>query len=362
MKTNKIFYYFSIPLLAVSILTSCDSKNETVEVPTISTGAYVLNQGSYKSNNASMTYYDLATSTSTQDIFTAKNNRGLGDTGQDIIKYGSKLYIAVYKSSLVEVVDAKTSTSLKSIPMLTGTTPSSPRSLAASNGKVYVTLYDGHVAQIDTITYAVEKTIAIGSNPEGCAIVNNKLYVANSGGMALKSDSTISVINLSTFTEELPRIKVVINPVVLKADSYGDLYVISMGNYYNIPYTFQRINTSTKVVTAIPEVKAYNMAIDGDNAYIYYYNYDSNYNIIDKTYTIYDVKNEKILKSNFIATDALANVPYSIDVNPATKDVYIGETDYSNTGKMHCFGSDGTLKFTFPTGSNPVKTIFITNK
>jgi hypothetical protein len=49
-------------------------------------------------------------------------------------------------------------------------------------------------------------------------------------------------------------------------------------------------------------------------------------------------------------------------VNPINKDVFIGETDYVNTGKMYCFGADGALKYSFVTGVNPAKTVFITNK
>ncbi len=362
MKTNKFFLAFLLATSTAGLFTSCDPADEQQTNPEISTGLFILNQGQYGYNNASLTYYGFSDSTATADAFTAKNNRGLGDSGQDIIKYGSRIYICVYKSSLIEVIDAQTGISQKSIVMLNESgNPSLPRSLASYNGKVYVSLYDGHVAQIDTITLSVEKTIAVGSNPEGMAIANNKLYVANSGGMASVKDSTVSVINLSTFTEE-KKIKVVINPTVVHADSEGDVYVLSMGNYYDIPYTLQRIEAGTGKVTAINDVKAYNFTIAGDYAYIYYFGYDDSWAIVDKTYTVYDVKNEKISKSGFIASDAVERIPFSIDVDPISKDIYIGETDYVNAGKMYCFDQDGKLKYTFPTGVNPLKTIFITNK
>jgi len=236
-------------------------------------------------------------------------------------------------------------------------TPASPRALATANGKLYISLYDGHVAQLDTATLTVEKSVTVGSNPENIVYANNKIYVANSGGLGTTNDSTISVIDPTTF-KEIKKIKVVINPVVLKTDAYGDLYVISMGNYSTIPYTLQRIDASTDKVTTISDVKAYNMTIDGDNAYIYSYDYDVNYNVVNKTYTIYDVKNEKVLKTNFISSTSVEQTPYSIDVNPTTKDIYIGETDFMNIGKMYCFGQDGVLKFSFATGLNPAKTVF----
>lgn len=361
MKTNKLFLYVLLTASGIGLFTSCDTKDEVNSIPNIGNGAIVLNQGKNESNNASITYFDYTKATGYNDYFTEKNNRGLGDTGQDIMKYGSRIYIAMSKSSLIEVVNAKTGISEKTISMLNGSNqPSLPRSLASSNGKVYVSLYDGHIAQIDTITLAVVKTIAVGSNPEGMAVANNKLYVANSGGMATVKDNTVSVINLSTFTEE-KKIKVVINPTVIKADSYGDIYVLSMGNYYDIPYTFQRIDASGNV-TAISDVKAFNFTIAGDYAYFYSIEYDANYAIVGKSYSIYDVRNEKMYKSNFIASSAIAQTPYSIDVDPATNYIYIGETDYVNTGKMYCFDQNGTLKYSFATGVSPCKTIFINNK
>jgi len=360
MKSKKIIVSILLSTVLTALFSSCDSKSDSPQVdPTISTGVYVLNEGSYQNNNASLSYYDLKTSTATVDVFTAKNNRGLGDTGQDILKYGSKIYIAVSNSSLIEVLDAATGVSKKTIPMLNTSAQSiSPRSFAAYNGKVYITLFDGHVAQLDTTSLLIEKTIAVGSNPEGIAVANNKLYVANSGGLGSVNDSTISVIDPVSFSV-VGTIKVVINPVIIKADSYGDLYVISFGNYSTIPFTLQRIDATTGKVSVITGQKPYNMTIEGDIAYLYSYDYDANWNPTNKTYTTYNVKNEQVVNASFISTSAIVNNPYSIDVNPITKDIYIGETDYINTGKMNVFGQDGTFKFAFATGVNPRKTIFL---
>ena len=55
----------------------------------------------------------------------------------------------------------------------------------------------------------------------------------------------------------------------------------------------------------------------------------------------------------------IEKTPYCIDVNPVTKDIYVGDTDYVNNGKMYCFGNDGTLKTTFNVGVNPCKTVFL---
>ncbi len=358
MKTTKIITSLFLTALCAPIFISCDSKDDTPSATEVSTGVYVLNQGKYNSNNASLTYYDFATSFASADLFLDKNNRGLGDTGQDMIKYGSNIYIAMYKSSLIEVVNAKTGVSLKSIPMKNDAgTSSSPRSLTSANGKVYVVLYDGHVAQLDTASLSVEKTIAVGANPDASVISNNKLYVANTGGMAATYDNTISVINLSTFTET-KKIVVNLNPGTIKADSYGDIYVVSKGDYNQVPGKFQRVAAGTDVVTDIA-ISVKNFDIVGDNAYISNFDYDATWQAAHKTIAVYDVKNEKLVSANIITTDII-KTPYCITVDPVSKDIYLGVSDYVNNGKMYCFTSNGILKFTFLTGVNPTKVVFIT--
>ncbi|MDD4971722.1 MAG: hypothetical protein PHT07_20030 [Paludibacter sp.] len=357
MKATKIFTSLLLTSLCASVFTSCDTKENIVENPVISTGVYVLNEGEYASNNASLTYYDFATQFASADLFLDKNNRGLGDTGQDMVKYGSKIYIAVYKSSIIEVIDAKSGISTKSIPMKNASgASSSPRSLTTANGQVYIVLYDGHVAQLDTVTLTIGRTIPVGSNPDASVIANNKLYVANTGGMAAVMDSTVSVINLSTFTEE-KKITVNMNPAGIKADSYGDVYVASNGNYGSIPGKFQRIEAGTNKVTDI-NVPVRNFDIEGDNAYIYNFTYDANWQATNKTIAVYDVKSEKLISENLVTTD-IQKTPYCIDVDPVSKDIYLGVTDYINNGKMYCFSQEGKLKFTFTTGINPSKLIFI---
>jgi hypothetical protein len=73
------------------------------------------------------------------------------------------------------------------------------------------------------------------------------------------------------------------------------------------------------------------------------------------------VKTEKLISDNIITTDML-KVPYCINVDPVTKNIFVGVTDYVNNGKMYCFSDDGVLKYTFTTGVNPTKIVFITNK
>ena len=64
----------------------------------------MLNSGDWKSNNSSLTKYDFETGAVVQNYFELQNGRCLGNTANDIIVYGSKMYIAVSGESTVEVV------------------------------------------------------------------------------------------------------------------------------------------------------------------------------------------------------------------------------------------------------------------
>lgn len=370
MKTKIKFKIVLVAVAAITFMTSCDPKSDPLITsnPVISTGLFVLNSGSYGQNNAALNYYDFTTQFVTADVFNAKNNRGLGDTGEDMIKYGSKIYISVYNSSIIEVIDAKTAVSIKSIPVLdiVPGSKSYPRYFAISNGKVYVTLYDktfgnvgkGNVALLDTVSLSITKTTPVGSYPEGCAIANNKLYVANSGGLASVKDSTVSIIDLTTFTET-KKIKIGLNPSSVKVDNYGDIYVIASGNYQSIKPVVSKVNSNNDVVTVLPNVKATMMTIVGDKAYMYYSDYDTSWNVQNKKFSTYDVKNDPATSTDFISSDLIKSNTFCIDVDPITNLIYIGESDYKNNGTMHCYNQLGIEQYKFTTGLNPNKVIFL---
>lgn len=67
--------------------------------------AYVLNEGTWGSNNSSLSRVDLATGTINNNVFSAANGRGLGDVAQDIVVVGGKAYIAVSFSNTIEVLN-----------------------------------------------------------------------------------------------------------------------------------------------------------------------------------------------------------------------------------------------------------------
>lgn len=305
-------------------------------------GIYILNGGKMGNNNAKLSFYDFATKNINSEVFEEQNGISLGDTGQDAIVYGSKIYIAVYGSGLIYATDLDGKI-LGTIESEKGGKKQQPRGLTAYEGKVYATLFDGHLAKIDTTKLEIEAQVAVGRNPEYVRAANNKLYVANSGGLdyntPLGYDKTVSVIDVATF-KETEKLDVVINPDKLAVDSQGDIYVISNGNYKDIPNTLQRIDATTHKVTKVGNASY--MSINNDKLYIIYSQYDANWNQTI-SYSIFDTKTEKTIADNFITDDTKIDKPYSIKVDPINNNIYIGASDYTNNGDMYIFSKEGKL-------------------
>lgn len=210
---------------------------------------YILNEGLWGYNNATLTQYNITSGAVVKDCFSAKNNRGIGDTANDIVVCGDKMFIAVSTDEIIWVTDANAEI-ISKIEL-----DAQPRFMTQFNDKVYVTLYDGRVARIDAATMSVEAMVNVGRNPEQLCVLNGKLFVANSGGLDYSTevgcDKTVSVIDISTFTE-IEKIVVVLNPANILAADDGFIYLVSLGNVYNsIPNTFQRIDPDTYEVKVL---------------------------------------------------------------------------------------------------------------
>jgi len=342
-------------------LVSCDDmadkpKSVNSGINNEPTQLYILSEGLFNLNNSTLATYNLTNQTLVPDLFLAVNKRGLGDTANDMGMYGSKLYVVVNVSSQVEVLDAVTGKSLKRIAMFDSRGAArEPRFVDFHNGKAYVCSFDGSVVKIDTATLQIEATMQCGKNPDGICVARNKLYVSNSGGLNFPNyDNTVSVIDLATFAE-LKKITVGMNPGKLLADSEGDVYVVSRGDYGGIPAKLQRISSSAdELVESFETIHVQNFCIQNDTAYMYVSGNQNSY------YKVFDCKTEKIISENFIADNTKISTPFGIDINPVNGDVYITDAkSYTVWGDVFCFDKTGKLKFKLQEiGLNPKKILF----
>lgn len=73
--------------------------------------AYVLDEGNWGANEASIDRINLTTGAIVKNVFSTANSRGLGDVAQDLVVYGTKAYITVSFSNTVEILNTRDNTS-----------------------------------------------------------------------------------------------------------------------------------------------------------------------------------------------------------------------------------------------------------
>ena len=235
---KKYLLGLAVLLMGTAVMTSCSDDNDGPEtyLQVYSTGAYVVNSGNmYNKIESSLTAIDYATSTATQGVFKTANGRSLGNTANDGIVYGNKIYLAVDQSNTIEVIDKNTKKSIKQIKtteLLGNAEGAEPRHIIAGDGKVYFTTYGGYVAAVDTTSFALQKKWKVGNYPEGLVFGNGNLYVANSN--YAKGGGNISCINLSNDNVETKNIEGVNNPTSIYYAA-GLLYVLD-NQYYDASF------------------------------------------------------------------------------------------------------------------------------
>lgn len=243
----KIRVYIPEILLLVGVgvgLVACREDIRVVPFPVdiaYRNGFYILCEGNMGSNKATIDFYDSDADTLYMNIYPAMNPtvvKALGDVGNDMLQYGSRKYATINVSGQLEIMNAYCC-------HIAEINIQNCRSIVAAGGFVYVSSYAGpidvgnpnyaqrgYVAKVDTATLKLVDTCLVGYQPDGMAVLDGKLYVANSGGyMAPRYDSTLSVIDLASF-REIGRITVAPNLDQVIADTARHcLYVSSRGDY-----------------------------------------------------------------------------------------------------------------------------------
>lgn len=337
-------------------------------------GFYLLNEGNMGSNKCTLDFLDYRTGTYARNLYAERNPnviKELGDVGNDIAVYGSKLYIVVNCSHKVEVLDARSGVRLGQVDI------PNCRYIRFHRGKAYVSTYvgpvlidpdapKGAVYEVDTLSLAVTRRVTVGYQPEEMEIMDDYMYVANSGGYrAPVYDNTLSVIQMIDF-KKVESITVDINLHRVRQDRLKQLWVTSRGDYKQRPARLfvltKRPGFNQMQVSDTLDVAVSDMAIRGDSLY-YITTQWSDYSQTNTVgYGIIDIRTHKVVADNFITdgTEREITIPYSIAIHPETGDIFITDAkNYVSSGTLYCFSPDGRKKWSVRTGDIPAHIAFL---
>lgn len=338
-------------------------------------GMYLLNEGNMGSNKCTLDYLDLQNGTYARNFYAERNPnvvKELGDVGNDIQIYGSRLYVVVNCSNKVEVLDAHSGQRIGQVNI------PNCRYIRFYRKKAYVTSYvgpvqlnnpdavQGAVYKVDTLTLEVEGRVTVGYQPDELCVLGQYLYVANSGGYrAPNYDNTVSQIELQGF-KQVHKTPVGINLHRIRADQYGKLWVTSRGDFIETPsnlYVLQKkAGTSEMEVTDTLNIPCSNLCIQGDSLYYYSTEWNTYQQRNTITYGIVNVKTLERVTQHFITdgTEQDITMPYGINVHPETGDIYVTDAkNYVSSGTLSCYTREGKLKWRVRTGDIPAHTCFL---
>ena len=340
-------------------------------------GMYILNEGNMGSNKCTLDYLDLSANDSTihyyRNIYAERNPnevKELGDVGNDIQIYGSRLWLVINCSNKVEVCRASDAVKIGKVNI------PNCRYVTFDGGYAYVSSYVGPVSagsnaprgmvyKVDTLTLQKVDSVVVGYQPEEMVAYGGKLYVANSGGYNFPNyDSIISQVDLATMREER-QINVAVNLHHLRLDRHGQLWVTSRGDYYDKPsnlFWLSPDDNSQMQMMGQMDVEVSDMCLVGDSLYFYGVGFNELTQQNTRSFGIVNVCQHQVVSRSLSDAPQLQSMrmPYGIIVHPQTRDFYLMDAkNYVSSGELLHFNADGSFDYKVRTGDIPAHAVFL---
>lgn len=349
---NRIMVY----CLALVFLGSCKKEKAEPETSTASTyanGRYIVNEGSYGANNASISFLG-DDGEILNDLYLRVNGFDLGDVLQSFMVSGEYGYAVLNNSQKVEIIRMRDFRHVKTIDGL-----SYPRHIVkVSDQKAYISngAFEGSVFILDLQTHEITGSIYVGYGPENMLVSNGFVYVCNSGGWA--EDNTVSVID-SANDQVVATLTVGDRPVDLAAESNGDVWVLCSGkivydeNWNVIGETeagIWRIDAAQQEV-----MEGHVVGVLGDHPYRLEANSEGNV-LFYLNNGIFAVD---LTEENFPGEMLIEGDKGSLNVDPNDGNIWTSSpSDFTNPSTVFQYSSSGELVKTYTAGIGTSAVIF----
>jgi len=336
----KVINFYLLAFLCVgSIFTSCGDDDPTVSVQTYDNGILIVNEGPFNGGSASLDFYDRAKDSLLRNVYSQENDgQVIGSILQSATVIDDNTYLIVNNSAKIEVIDAS---SMKYKNTIHGVF--SPRYMAdLGNGTAVVSEWgtdgvSGQLKLVDLTSMMVTDSVSV-SGPEQMVVIDNKIYVANSGGFG--ESNVVSVHGLDLQQQMvIPVGKRTIN---LVKDTNGDIWVLSGGSFMdddgaNLCQIKNDIVENCINLNVFPS----NLIIDASGENVYYV--ESGF--VNKV----NVNNPTV--SEFLNLEFITGSIYGLGYDNIERALYIATTpDFSSESTTYVIGENGQEIRTLTTG------------
>lgn len=327
------------------LLPACsddDTNTPPVIVPDVPRGLYILNEGTFQRSNASLSLYLPDSNLVFNGVFTAATGRALGDVGNALTIHDEKLWIVVNNSNRIEVLNLADRMPFATVECAEG---ASPRHIVFDdNGRGYISnLFRNSVSVYDAATNALTAEIAVGANPEGLAVSQGRLFVANSG---FGSGNTVSVVDLTSQQVEAT-LTVGDNPSAVLALNDAAVAVLCTGAYNDFndplddtPGKLFIIDTQLRAVVDSLTLGGHPQRLARD--------------VDGHLYTIDGGVTRIHLASKTVTDEFIPGFYYGLFVDTVDGRIYVSDPiDYVQAGKISAYDLSGSELFSFDVGVIP---------
>ena len=357
-------------MLGMGVVSCSDNDDEPEPVidpvgPRYAYGHFILNEGLWGANNANITFTAFTVHnnalTEQMNYYEVANGQKLGDLANAMIEEDDNIYVVLNGSKYVARLNKGVKEEARyTIPQGEG----EPRCIDVEDGYAYVTQHGGQVSKLNTKDMTLAGTFKGGDNLEGIIEKDGKLYVANAwkidGSNNYLYNQELLIIDSQTM-KQTGSIAVVDNPVQMY-EIDDKIYIISQGNYYDVQAALQVIDT--KAGTSKVILNDVDKITEGHNGLIYGVKstYDENWNTINSFFT-YSPSTGAVSETSFLKdapSELSSTAIYLLEVDDDLGFIYVGTSDYVNTGTIYQFDKDGKFIQSFDSGGiNPSAMIFM---
>ncbi len=329
---------------------------------------FIVNEGNFMYGNSSLSYYNPADSTITNNIFYNTNALPLGDVAYSMTVKDSLGFAVVNNSGKIYVFNIHT---FKYVGKITGLI--SPRYISfVSDTKAYVSdLYSKSITIVNPQTYQITGRISLDNgNPhfnqhpsEQILKFGNKVFVN-----CWSYDNKVLAIDINS-DKVVDSVTVAAQPNSMVIDKNNKLWVLSDGGSQGTPFG-QEPAALTKIDALSFEVEKRfvfddinaspsNLTINGSGDTLWFvYNSWAGGNVQNAGVYNMQVEASKLPEKPFIPQNG--KLFYALGIDPVNSDIYVSDAvDFVRPGKIYIFTATAIPRDTLTAGIIPGDFCFV---